>query len=123
MRHLVVAVTLFAGLALADIPPSDTSGCRDKTEGAACKRDDGTDGACAKATCSRNDYSEGPPPKSVQYECLKCGAAAPPPPAEKRSCAAVPGETLVLLAALLASLSRRERVGVRVDQKRYTHKT
>lgn len=105
----VVWVMLVAGVVLADIPPSDTSGCRDKTEGAACKRDDGSDGACAKATCSRNDYSEGPPPKSVEYECLKCAAApAPaPPPEKKQSCAAVPSETLLALAALLLSSRRR----------------
>ena len=109
MRRAVLVVTLLAatqlaGVALADIPPSDTSGCNGKAAGEACKRDDGSAGACVKSTCSRNDYSNGPPPTQVQYECMRCGDA---PPAEKKSCAAVPGETLVVLAALLG-LQRRK---------------
>lgn len=77
MRALVVGVVLLASAAWADIPPRDTSGCRDKKNGAACKRDDGKPGVCATSTCSRNDYSNGPPPKSVQYECLVCAPAVP----------------------------------------------
>jgi hypothetical protein len=74
-------------------------------------------GTCAKATCTRNDYSEGPPPKTVAYECLRCEASAPPPvvdagasegPKKANSCAAVPG---VSLAALGAWLARRRRRG------------
>lgn len=107
MRRAVVLAMLFAGVALADIPPSDTSGCNGKQAGEACKRDDGSAGACAKSTCSRNDYSNGPPPTQVQYECVRCGDAPPAPPAEKKSCAAVPGETLLVLAALLSVRRRR----------------
>jgi hypothetical protein len=107
MRRAVLAVTFLAGVALADIPPSDTSGCNGKAAGDSCKRDDGSAGACAKSTCSRNDYSNGPPPTQVQYECLRCGDAPAAPPAEKKSCAAVPGEELIALAALLKVRARR----------------
>ena len=107
MRLLVCV--LLAGSAWADVAPADSSGCRDKTQGVSCTRDDGTTGTCAKATCSKNDYSNGVPPKSVTYECLKCGstlAAAPDPapapaPAKKSSCAAVPLETAMALVALV----------------------
>ena len=105
----VLVCVLVASAAWADVPPSDSSGCRDKTEGASCARDDGTPGSCGKATCSKNDYSNGVPPKSVTYDCLKCGsvvAAAPAPapaptptPEKKPSCAAVPGELPIAVFA------------------------
>lgn len=101
-----------ASLAWADVPPPDLAGCQGKAPGAACQRDDGSAGTCAKATCTRNDYSEGPPPKSVEYECVRCeaGAAVAAPPAEapkkSGSCAAVPGLSLLGLGAWLA---RRRR--------------
>ncbi|MDP1822662.1 MAG: hypothetical protein Q8L48_05455 [Archangium sp.] len=106
MTRLVGVLALLASAAWADIPPADTSGCGGKTAGETCKKDDGSEGSCVKATCSRNDYSNGPPPTSVQYECLKCGAAvAAPAPEKKNSCAAVPAESV--LALLLVVLSRR----------------
>jgi hypothetical protein len=104
-----------ASLARADIPPPDVSGCRDKVAGTSCQRDDGSTGSCAPATCTRNDYSEGPPPKQVQYECLKCqpaeapapvDAGSPEAPKKSGSCAAVPGLSLIALGAWLA---RRRR--------------
>lgn len=112
MKRLLCALSLaLAPAAWADIPPPNSIGCRDKALGEACERDDKTAGACAKATCTRNDYSEGPPPKSVSYECLKCEAAAAPAPApaaaeKKSSCAAVPGEGVVALLAVLAARRR-----------------
>jgi hypothetical protein len=108
MTRLVGLLALFAGVAWADIPPSDTSGCGGKTAGESCKKDDGSEGSCVKSTCSRNDYSNGPPPTSVQYECLKCGAAVAataPAPEKKSSCAAVPSGSV--LALLVVVLSRR----------------
>ena len=104
MRLLSLSL-LVACVAWADIPPSDTSGCRDKAAGASCQRDDGTEGSCAKATCSRNDYSNGPPPTQVTYDCLKCDAAAP---AKKQSCAAMPAQALAGLLGLVL-LGRRAR--------------
>lgn len=117
MTRTPLLVVLFAFTALADIPPQDSSGCRDKNAGASCKRDDGSDGTCATSTCSKNDYSGGVPPKQVTYECLKCGASAPQPsvsspPAEpdkasKNTCAAMPGESIAALSLLLLALRRR----------------
>lgn len=70
---------LLAALALllADIPPPDSQGCRDAKVGAKCKTDGKKTGTCVKSTCTRNDYSEGPPPKLVAVECLVCATAAP----------------------------------------------
>lgn len=98
--------------AFADVPPTDVGGCNGKTAGEACKRDEGGDGTCADSKCGRLDYSGGVPPKSVEYQCLKCEAkaapVAPKPVEEKKtSCAAVPGEALLALGALLA-LRRRK---------------
>lgn len=98
-------VLVLALPAFADIPPSDTSGCSGKTEGAACEKDDRSAGVCVKSTCGRNDYSNGPPPRRVSYECLKCGTATAAAPAEapkKSSCASVDGGVLIAIAALLA---------------------
>lgn len=123
MTRLVCVVAVLASGAWADIPPSDSSGCRDQIAGVACKRDDGSDGTCGASTCSKRDYSNGPPGTVKQYECLKCLAAvqvvAPPPPApspapppetKKSSCAAVPAETAMALLAL-AFLRRRVQFG------------
>ncbi len=115
-RALSLLFVMMAGAAWADVPPADSIGCRDKKAGESCKRDDGSAGVCATSTCSRNDYSEGPPPKTVTYECLKC--SAPPPGAAKKngdapgtsqSCATVPGSTLFLLACLFPLRSGRFR--------------
>lgn len=76
MKRLTAAAGLLATLAWADIPPRDSSGCRDAKVGSKCKTDDAKAGTCVKSTCSRNDYSEGPPPKTVTVECLVCASAA-----------------------------------------------
>ena len=103
MTRLAVVLVVLARVAWADIPPPDSSGCRDTTAGASCKRDDGSDGTCATSTCSRNDYSNGPPPKRVSYDCLKCLTAvvAPAPPEKKATCATIPAELMAGLAALV----------------------
>lgn len=106
MNRFAVVVAMLAGVAWGDIPHPDSSGCRDKAVGAACKRDDGSEGGCVKATCSRNDYSNGPPPTQVSYECLKCDAAALPE--KKQSCATMPAEGIAGLLGLLL-LRRRAR--------------
>ena len=64
--------------ARADVAPPNLGGCQDKKAGDACKTDDGKDGYCKTSTCSRNDYSQGTPPRSVDYECLLCTEGAPP---------------------------------------------
>lgn len=115
MNRLLLLTCLVAGAALADIPPTDTSGCAGKTENAACERDDKSAGVCSKSTCGRNDYSQGVPPKHVSYECLKCTAApaaaptsteAPKETPKSNSCAAIDGGLLAGVALLLA---RRRR--------------
>jgi hypothetical protein len=100
-RWVVVLCALSASLAWADVPPKDSIGCRDKTAGATCATDDGASGTCATATCTRNDYSQGPPPKSVPYECLKCVAGAAPAAPKKSGCAAVSDLSLAAVGAWL----------------------
>ena len=110
MTRLAAALAFaLASTALADIPPPDVSGCANKAAGDPCQRDDGSAGVCAKATCSRNDYSQGPPPTPVDFECLRCVPGATPAPTEqkKSSCAAVPAEGVASLLAL--ALLRRRR--------------
>jgi hypothetical protein len=75
VKRLLLAAALLASAAWADIPPIDSQGCRDAKAGAKCQTDAKKAGTCVKSTCSRNDYSEGPPPKSVAYECLVCAAS------------------------------------------------
>ena len=94
MKRLALSLMLLSFPALADIPPADSVGCREKTAGAACKRDDQSEGTCVTATCSKNDYSGGIPPKTVSYDCLKCGTAvvAPTPaPAPAPAASPCPG--------------------------------
>lgn len=108
MTRLPLLLALLSLTALADVPPANSIGCREKSAGAACKTDDGSDGVCVTATCSRNDYSEGVPPKTVTYDCLRCDTApAPPADQKKGSCAAVPAGSLATLGLLL--LGRRRR--------------
>lgn len=108
MKRLFVVLCVAASSAWADLPPADVNGCNGKAAGDACKKDDSTDGTCVDSKCGRLDYSEGVPPKSIEYQCLKCGAKAAAPVAakpveeKKTSCAAVPGEALLALGALLA---------------------
>lgn len=103
MTRLLALLCLVASAALADVPPPDSSGCNGKQAGASCKNDQDKPGSCVAAKCTRNDYSGGVPPKSVEYDCLRCTG-----PAEKSSsCASVPGEAMFGLAALAFTLRRR----------------
>jgi hypothetical protein len=70
-----VGVLVPAVPAAADIISDEESECRDKTAGDACSLE-GKAGLCAKSTCSRNDYSDGPPPKQKQVECMVCQPGA-----------------------------------------------
>ena len=74
MSRLAIATVLMASFAWADIPPMNSSGCHGAKAGSKCKTDASEPGTCVKSTCSRNDYSDGPPPKLVPYECLVCTA-------------------------------------------------
>lgn len=118
-RPLLLGAALLPALAFADLLPPNTQPCQGKAAGVACTTDDGQAGACRPATCSRNDYSEGPPPKTVTYECLQCSAAgpasdagaaqAPEAPRRDGSCAAAPGTGLAVLALALLRARRRLR--------------
>lgn len=83
-----IAVGLFAlapGVAMADVISDEEAQCRSEKVGEACTIA-GESGTCQKSTCSRNDYSEGVPPKTKQVECMVCkpGAVAPEPVAEAK---------------------------------------
>jgi hypothetical protein len=96
---------LAATVAFADVPPANSTGCSNKKAGEACQTDEKKAGGCKASTCSRNDYSQGVPPKSVDYECLVCDVAAKP-----AACTAAPVGPLALAA--LGWLTRR-RLAVR----------
>ncbi|MBL8920409.1 MAG: hypothetical protein JNJ54_16215 [Myxococcaceae bacterium] len=70
-RLLLTLAVVFAPVALADLIPPSEAECRQKKAGDACRADLG-EGVCTAAKCSRNDYSEGPPPKQKVVDCLKC---------------------------------------------------
>jgi len=104
LRLLLLTLALFASSARADVPPPNTTGCSTKKAGDACDTDDSKKGACKEATCSRLDYSQGTPPRSIEVPCLKCEPKV-------GGCAAVGMTPLVGLAGLL--LRRRVKVGAR----------
>ena len=70
-----VALALGATAARADVISDEEGACRDKASGDTCTFD-GKEGKCVKSTCSRNDYSDGPPPKTKQVECMICELGA-----------------------------------------------
>lgn len=76
MKVLTAAAVLSTCSVWADIPPKDSETCRAAKVGAKCKTDDQKVGTCVKTICSRNDYSDGPPPKVVAVECLVCATPA-----------------------------------------------
>ena len=71
----VLLALAYVGDAQADIISDEESRCRSAEAGAACEID-GKPGVCAKSTCSRNDYSDGPPPKTKSVECMVCTPAS-----------------------------------------------
>ncbi len=75
-------VASFPSVALADVISDEEGQCRSKNEGDACEIG-GAEGACAKSTCARNDYSEGVPPKVKQVECMICEVGKAPAAAEE----------------------------------------
>lgn len=67
---------LVCGIAWADVIPPDVAECQSKKEGDSCQTTDKKSGTCTKDKCSRLDYSDGTPPSSVDYDCLKCKAGS-----------------------------------------------
>ena len=70
------AVVLGSASASADVIDPRTEACSSKEEGEACDAM-GKSGVCKKATCSRLDYSQGTPPKSKSYDCIRCQPGEP----------------------------------------------
>ncbi|MCA2978305.1 MAG: hypothetical protein INH41_10465 [Myxococcaceae bacterium] len=75
-RLLLLGAALASTAALGDIISPIEAACRGKKAGEACRAEFGQ-GVCGPAKCTRNDYSEGPPPKRKEVECLTCEARAP----------------------------------------------
>jgi len=71
IRLVLLCAITFGANASADIIIGPEAECRDKKVGDACRADTGP-GVCADSKCSRNDYSEGVPPKQKVVDCLKC---------------------------------------------------
>lgn len=70
-RLLFVAALALSSAALADLVSDREADCRDKKAGDACRASLSA-GVCKASKCSRNDYSEGIPPKQKVIDCLKC---------------------------------------------------
>jgi hypothetical protein len=108
-----LAVLLFPAASRADVAPPDL--CDDL--GASCTTATGEAGRCQQTTCTRNDYSEGTPPRQVEYECNRClplPAGEDPSTTDGGGCAASGprrfGPLLfVALAWAVYALRRRER--------------
>ncbi|MCB9642617.1 MAG: hypothetical protein H6728_06035 [Myxococcales bacterium] len=70
--------------AQADVVPPEVGVCEQKAVGDACEWS-GVKGTCQSAKCTKLDYSDGSPPQSVEYDCVKCtsgGAPSESPAAE-----------------------------------------
>lgn len=70
-RLLFVAAFALSSVSFADLISDTESECRDKKAGDACRASLSA-GVCTASKCSRNDYSEGIPPKQKLVDCLKC---------------------------------------------------
>ena len=109
-----------------EAPPLENIVCGGNKAGEACEVH-GVAGTCVADKCSRLDYSQGVPPKSVVRDCMRCQVGAPPatpPPATVAPAPAAPApaapatsgchvasgtSTTPLLLLLLAPLLRRRR--------------
>lgn len=104
MKNLLFLLTLsfFSLPMFADIILPDRAACQDKKADESCKVD-GKDGICMTTTCSRLDYSQGTPPRSVAYECLVC---KPVVKAGEDGCSTLPvsSTTLLPIISLLLGL-------------------
>lgn len=107
--------------AWADVPPDDSAGCVSKAAGAACQKDDMSNGTCTSATCTKLDYSMGTPPTSVEYACLLCksgsngaGASGSQPSDDEGGCSMKSGGVVGaagawILGAAVLMFARRTR--------------
>ena len=74
-----LALTLPSSARADEAPPLENIVCSSNKAGEACEVQ-GVAGTCVADTCSRLDYSQGVPPRSVLRDCMRCQAGAPPPP-------------------------------------------
>ncbi len=83
-RWLAVLFVAFAwpSTAYADLVAPGAHACDDKPLGGTCEMPLGGKGVCKQTTCSKLDYSQGTPPKTKEYSCLRClpAPAKPAPP-------------------------------------------
>lgn len=83
LRAMFAAALLVGALlpltATADLIPPDADACDGKSAGDPCQINGVEDGLCTTSTCSKLDYTDGTPPKSVEYECLRCEPAESEP--------------------------------------------
>lgn len=86
----ILGIALFAATttARADVLPPGGDPCANAVAGGTCSQASGDPGTCVAGKCSKLDYSQGSPPRSIETDCLRCeptGAATPtatttPPP-------------------------------------------
>lgn len=74
-----LALTLPSSARADEAPPLENIVCGSNKAGEACEVQ-GVAGTCVADTCSRLDYSQGVPPKSVLRDCMRCQVGAPPAP-------------------------------------------
>ena len=74
-----LALTLPSSARADEAPPLENIVCGSNKAGEACEVQ-GVAGTCVADTCSRLDYSQGVPPRSVLRDCMRCQVGAPPAP-------------------------------------------
>lgn len=88
MRHnnrwlgwlILMACFFCAGNTHADVIPPEVTACEKKAVGDTCAADSKT-GTCQQSKCAKLDYSDGTPPTSKEYDCVKCVTGTPQEPA------------------------------------------
>ncbi len=118
-----LALTLPSSARADEAPPLENIVCGSNKAGEACEVQ-GVAGTCVADTCSRLDYSQGVPPRSVLRDCMRCQVGAPPAPpppaivapapaapaASTSGCRVASGTSMApLLLLLLAPLLGRRR--------------
>lgn len=109
----LVVVVAISSPAFADVISPDQSACGSKVKGDACTLDD-KPGACQESSCSRRDYTDGPPGKMVNVPCTVCVPGAKPSKGtlgKNKGCSAGGPAALgsILFGVALLALARRRR--------------
>ncbi len=101
------ALSLPSSARADEAPPLENIVCGSNKAGEACEVN-GAAGTCVADTCSRLDYSQGVPPKSVVRDCMRCQVGAPPatqPPAPAAPAPVAPAPAAPAPAAPAATTS------------------